>query len=43
MDQNSGEIFILSPNGLQKSKNDNITLIIAVSISYVLGFMNFPN
>lgn len=31
IDQSSGEIFISSPNGLQRSKN-NITLIISVSI-----------
>lgn len=31
IDQSSGEIFIISPNGLQRSKN-NITLTIVVSI-----------
>lgn len=32
IDQSSGEILILSPNGLQKSKDDNITLIVIVCI-----------
>lgn len=31
IDQSSGEIFIKSPNGLQKSNYDNITLIVVVS------------
>ncbi|XP_050430558.1 cadherin-87A [Adelges cooleyi] len=31
IDKNSGEIFILSQNGLQRSKNDNITLSIVAS------------
>lgn len=34
IDQSSGEILIISPNGLQRSK-DNITLTIVVSIHII--------
>lgn len=39
IDQYSGEIFITSPNGLQRSK-DNITLTIVVSIYMSLCIFN---
>lgn len=33
IDESSGEILISSPNGLQKSKDVNITLVVVVHIS----------
>lgn len=33
IDESSGEILISSPNGLQKSKDFNITLVVVVRIS----------
>lgn len=33
IDKSSGEILISSPNGLQKSKDVNITLVVVVRIS----------